>query len=184
MSCPCTNSQNPGYSTNNYSLPFNVEYTSNNSNKSQTQTICNTNMCLLPNGPSIPTRPIFPSALPAEYRPSTTSIDTNYLNVKKVGCICNLRANCLSVDGGGENSTTIQFRNLPTIDSENDKISNLVIDGDGNIFRSVVKPVTAPKNMTHKIFHDKHSLPPHINPYESDDSQNINHRYFMNQPGN
>jgi len=178
MSCPCTNSKNPGYTSNKYSLPFNVEFSSNSGNN--TQTVCNTNMCLLPNGPVLPTRPMFPSALPAEYRPSTTSIDTNYLNVKKVGCICNLRTNCLSVDGGTDKSTNIQFRNLPT-KMEGDNVSSLVIDNDGNIYRSIPKPVTKqPLMTTQKVFHDTGNFPPHVNPYESDDSGNITNKYFMN----
>ena len=63
----------------NGQLPFRVNYSQQNGDTTQNQTVCNTNMCLLPNGPVIPSRPIFPSALPSDFRPSATTIDTNYL---------------------------------------------------------------------------------------------------------
>ena len=112
-------------------LPFHIN--SINSVSNNQQTICNKNMCVLPNGPILPTRPIFPSALPSDFTPSTTSIDTNYLTVKKVGCICNLSANSLKVDNTiGE--TQIVFKNLP--EDEGDGKSYLLIDKNGRLYKA------------------------------------------------
>ena len=55
MSC-CSSADSPGTQKGPSSLPFNVEYGTPNN---PTQAICNNNMCLLPNGPIIPTRPMF-----------------------------------------------------------------------------------------------------------------------------
>ena len=158
-----------------FSLPFNVDFTTNNGQNSQT--VCNTNMCLLPNGPSIPSRPVFPSALPAEYRPSTTSIDTNYLNVKKIGCICNLRCNSLTVDNGGiNNSINIQFRNLPMANN-NQEVTTLVVDSEGNLFQAaddteIVKSrTTSNSRPIQKVFR----RPQNTVNYETDDSNQFIH---------
>ena len=129
--CPCHDASSPGFSSGT-GLPFNVEYVTGGG---ANQTVCNTNMCLLPSGPIIPTRPVFPSALPSDFRPSSTSIDTNYLNVKRVACICNLRCNCLTVDDGGNQvgSTNVSLVNLPSGDSVGDT-RNLVVDGNGRVY--------------------------------------------------
>ena len=115
-------------------LPFRVNFSQQNGTTSQNQTVCNTNMCLLPNGPVIPSRPIFPSALPSDFRPSATTIDTNYLNVKKIGCICNLRCKTLTVDDGSTGTTTVLFRDLPINNGEG--LSYVLIDGDGKLFKA------------------------------------------------
>lgn len=128
MSC-CPNASSPGTQKGPSTLPFNVEYGTPNN---PTQAVCNNNMCLLPNGPIIPTRPMFPSALPSDFTPSSTNVQTNYLNVKKLGCICNLRASCLQVDDGARNTgtTTVVFKNLPEINGE---YSFLVADSQGKV---------------------------------------------------
>ena len=128
MSC-CPNADSPGIQKGPATLPFNVEYGTPNN---PTQSICNNNMCLLPSGPIIPTRPMFPSALPSEFTPSITNVQTNYLNVKKLGCICNLRTSCLQVDDGARNtgSTNVIFKNLPPIESD---YRFLVVDALGRV---------------------------------------------------
>ena len=150
---PLCTDKSPGYSTITDTLPFNVQFNKNTS-VSDSQVVCNTNMCLLPNGPVIPTRPIFPSALPPTFRPSTTNIDTNFLNVKKVGCINNLRATNLVVNNSGNNgSTRVQFVNLPSINSEQAK--PLMISPDGTL--SIGNMVS---NTTSKNIYSKHQMLP------------------------
>ena len=138
MSC-CPNAAHPGTG----GLPFHVDFNTGGGS----QTICNTSMCLLPNGPVIPTRPIFPSALPSEFRPSGTNIDTNYLNVKRIACICNLRCNCLSVDDGGNQtgSTNVNFLNLPSADTANPgDVRLLVVDAVGKVYTKM-EPIVVDK---------------------------------------
>jgi hypothetical protein len=75
---------------------------------------------------------MFPSALPSDFTPSSTNVQTNYLTVKKLGCICNLRASCLLVDDGARNSgtTSVVFQNLPAISGN---FSYLVVDSQGRV---------------------------------------------------
>jgi len=132
----------PGYSKINGTLPFNVQF-NNNSALPSSQVICNTNMGLLPNGPVVPTRPIFPSALPPSFRPSSTNLDTNFLNVKKIGCINNLRSSNLIVNNNSANGATqIQFINLPINNDES--LQPLVINSKGQVFISSIATISKP----------------------------------------
>lgn len=120
MSCSTCNNKAQAYKSKQI-LPFNIDNPVNRS--------------VLPvNKPIIANRPVFPSALPSEFRPSTTNISTNHLYVKKIANISNLRCNSLTVDNGNS-STNVQFRNLP---ETNVLMTNLVIDNEGNIFRSSI----------------------------------------------
>ncbi len=163
MQCPCSKPKQAGPTGNQFTLPFNVEYGNNNPGGAN-QTVCNTNMCLLPGGPIIPTRPIFPSSLPSEFRPSSTNVDTNYLNVKKIGCICNLRTNSLTVDSGNsENPTNIQFRNLP-VGNTTGNYASLLIDDNGNLVRSSVQKYSNYSNP--KVFRPPVYQVPYQNQYQ------------------
>lgn len=136
-SCPCNSAASPGISRGATGLPFSVDFQTGSGATAANQSVCNTNMCLLPNGPIIPTRPVFPSALPSEFRPSTTNVDTNYLNVKRIACICNLRCNCLSVDDGGNQtgSTNVSLVNLPSADAAGPGDTRLlVVDALGKVY--------------------------------------------------
>lgn len=188
MQCSYTNRKEPGGTTNNFTLPFNVEYANTNPNGGS-QPACNTNMCLLPGGPIVPTQSIFPSSLPNEYRPSTTNVDTNYLNVKKVGSICNLRANNLTVDSGNNESTTsIQFRNLPQINnSGNTTYSNLFVDNEGNLYRSAIESNNSMTSTnTNTNTNTKHFRQPsyHTSYHTPYQNQNQNQNQYQNHNQN
>ena len=86
-----------------------------------------------PNGPIIPSRPIFPSELPSDFRPSTSTLDTNYLNVKKIANVCSLRCKSLVVDDANTGTTNISFRDLPVNNGEG--LSYLLVDEDGKVHR-------------------------------------------------
>lgn len=176
MSCPCNNTIANKYSSmnkrtkapntestglptqgpvsvnrNNFTgtaLPFGVRFFNTSSNFSQET--CVNQMSLLPNGPIIPTSPIMPSALPPIESGGFTSVNTQYLCVRKIANICNLQGNQVIIDSGRKNSTSIVFANLPQESEANPTITQLGIDNKGKLFR--MKPVEpeATKTTTRK----------------------------------
>ena len=129
MSCECKqiDPQQAG-------LPFFVQYSTGNDRICQQS--CVQNLNVLPFGPIIPTRPLFPSALPPEYTSFPTSIDTNFLTVRKQACICDLRIGCMTVDAGDQSKTQINFKNLPSISDGNTNYQSLFVDNNGKVFTS------------------------------------------------
>lgn len=116
------------------SLPFGVRYfsTSNNFN----QEICVNQMSLLPNGPVIPTAPIMPSALPPVQSGGFTSVNTQYLCVRKIANICNLQGNQVIIDSGRKNSTSVILANLPEVSGDTTEgYYQLVVTGKGKILK-------------------------------------------------
>ena len=61
----------------------------------------------------MPSRPVFPSALPPALTQYPSSVQTNFINVKREACICNIRASCLILDSGFKNGTNLLLKNLP-----------------------------------------------------------------------
>ena len=114
-------------------LPFRVSHSRLNENNRNNVT-CNTANCLLPNRPIVQQKSNFPSALPSDFRPNATTIDTNYLNVKKIASICNLRCKSLTVDNNSNGPTDILFRDIPS--NNGDGLSYLLVDSDGKIFKA------------------------------------------------
>ena len=129
MSCSSCQTSN----TPNNTVPFFVQYSSNDNRLCQQE--CTQNLNVLPNGPIIPTKPMFPSALPAEFSSYPSTLDTNYVTVRRQACICDLRVGCLTVDSGTNNSTKVRFRNLPTISSSTAEFSPIVVDTNGILYK-------------------------------------------------
>lgn len=135
-SCRCEpKSQNP---KNLYSIPFFTQYSNSGSQCSQ-QNI--NNIEVKPGGPIIPTRPIFPSALPPSYSNYPNSVDTSFVTVREQACICDLRVGCLNVNGGepnpdGTGGTQILFRNIPDVKDAIGVYSPLVVNEQGRVFKS------------------------------------------------
>lgn len=129
MSCACKDidPQEAG-------VPFFVQYSTGNQKICQQS--CVQNLNVLPFGPIIPTRPLFPSALPPEYTSFPTSIDTNFLTVRKQACMCDLRVGCMTVDAGDQAQTQINFKNLPAVSSASGSYQTLVVDNSGRLFKS------------------------------------------------
>jgi hypothetical protein len=125
MSC-CGNSSNNQFKSNINSLPFSINMQNGNNSVNNSR----------PNGPLHQTRPLFPSTLPSDFRPSVTNIDTNYLTVKKTACICNLNTSSLVVDNGLDANTNVVFRNLPSMTDTNQDNHLLVVDNEGNLYKS------------------------------------------------
>lgn len=116
-------------------LPFTVEYTST----PNCQLNCQNNLNVLPNGPLLPSRPLFPSSLPPSLSQYPSNMQTNFINVRREACICNLRTSSFTVDSGLEDSTIIYLRNLPELDNICSKKNyyNLVINDDGQLFKKI-----------------------------------------------
>lgn len=117
-------------------LPFTVEYSST----PNTQINCQNNLNVIPNGPIFPSKPIFPSALPPSLSGYPTTLQTNFLNVKRQATICNLRTSNLIIDSGSQGNTYLQIKNLPLVKNISDtKYYNLVIDENGKTFKNPIK---------------------------------------------
>ena len=123
-------------SRNLYSLPFFTQFSNNKSTCNQE---CTQNLNVLPRGPVIPTRPIFPAALPPSYSNYPSAVETQFITVRQQACICDLRVSCLIVNGGelnpdGSGGTTLKIKNLPKVSDAGNKYSQLVVDKFGQVF--------------------------------------------------
>ena len=117
----------------NMNLPFNVEYSS----FPNSQLSCQNNLNVIPNGPILPTRPVFPSALPPSLSQYPSTMQTNFMDVKRQANICNLRTSTLIVDSGLDNNTLLKIKNLPELESISSKNGyyRLIIDDTGRVYR-------------------------------------------------
>ena len=104
-----TRSSGIGQGRSDSNLPFTIEYSSYPTR----QLNCQQNINVLPNGPVFPTKPVYPSALPPSLTSFPSTIQTNFINVRREACICNLSCSCLDIDSGFKNGTVIRFGNLP-----------------------------------------------------------------------
>lgn len=95
------------------SLTTNLPFTINYSSFPTSQLSCQNNINVIPNGPVFPTRPVFPSALPPSLTQFPSTVQTNFLSVRRTACICNIRSSCMIVDSGFQGGTNIIFKNLP-----------------------------------------------------------------------
>lgn len=123
---------------NLYSLPFFTQFSNDKSNCNQE---CTQNLNVTPHGPMIPTRPIFPAALPPSYSSYPTTIDAQFITVRQQACMCDLRVSCLTVNGGllntdGSGGTMLKLKNLPKANNPNTVLYNLVIDDSGKVYRT------------------------------------------------
>jgi hypothetical protein len=124
-----------GNSPNN--LPFTIQYSS----FPNSQLSCQNNINSIPNGPLLPTKPLFPSSLPPSLSQYPSSIQTNFINVKREACICSLRTSNLIIDSGFNNSTFFQIKNIPELKQmdRSKKLFNLILDSNGKVFKTKLK---------------------------------------------
>jgi hypothetical protein len=138
---------------NNYTgvaLPFGVRYFSTSDNFNQE--VCINKMSLLPNGPLIPTTPIMPAQLPPVESGGFTSVNTQYLCVRRIANICNLQANQVFIDSGRKRETSVVLANLPEMtDNSIDKYYQLVVNRVGKVMKLIPTELTEePKTKTRK----------------------------------
>ena len=132
-------------------LPFNVNY----SLPGSSQLLCQNNLGTIPNGPVLPTRPVFPSSLPPSLSQYPSSMQTNILDVKRQAVIANLRTNNLIVDSGVTNSTLVKLRNLPEIEeiSQKKNYFYLLVDDNGVVSKQRVS-INRNNNFSNNIRND------------------------------
>ena len=95
------------------SLTSNLPFTINYSSFPNSQLSCQNNINVIPNGPVFPTRPAFPSALPPSLTQFPSTVQTNFLSVRRTACICNIRSSCMILDSGFKGGTNFILKNLP-----------------------------------------------------------------------
>ena len=126
----------PNFGSQNANLPFTIQYSS----FPTSQLNCQNNINAIPNGPVFPTKPVFPSSLPPSLSQFPSTLQTNFINVKREACICSLRTSNLIVDSGFSNSTFLQIKNIPDLEmNASKKYFNLVSDESGRVFRKEIK---------------------------------------------